>query len=287
MPRPGLPKFFLPDDRRPHRHRITDPGLGPRFVPSPNARALTRIVRRLTVDLGAPSLLACRKRECLAQLIVISGSPRPACGERGGGEGSDKRSPSLRETRHPSPPEDGGRGECVLRPGRDFLAPSPRLRGEGPGVRGPRLEGRASHPARPPLSPTTVEAGAFDCRLAPLSPAPLAGRPGSADRENSEIPPGPRARASPQSTTSVSPNGPRRMFSGFKSRWTTPRLWAYSTARQDCASRLISDRSVASPLLDPSCEGIPCSSVIASRRLRPRTSRMAKNGRPLSSRPRP
>ena len=32
--------------------------------------------------------------------------------------------------------------------------------------------------------------------------------------------------AIPQSTTSVSPYGPSRMFAGLRSRWSTPRLWA-------------------------------------------------------------
>lgn len=38
--------------------------------------------------------------------------------------------------------------------------------------------------------------------------------------------------ASPQSTTSVSPNSPIMTLAGFRSRWTTPRECAYATPRQ-------------------------------------------------------
>jgi hypothetical protein len=36
----------------------------------------------------------------------------------------------------------------------------------------------------------------------------------------------PTTLASPQSTTSVSPNRPRITLDGFRSRWITPREWA-------------------------------------------------------------
>ena len=36
----------------------------------------------------------------------------------------------------------------------------------------------------------------------------------------------PSTRAMPQSSTTVSPNSPTITFSGFRSRCTTPRLWA-------------------------------------------------------------
>ena len=40
----------------------------------------------------------------------------------------------------------------------------------------------------------------------------------------------PASFASPQSMTSTSPNSPTMMFSGFRSRWMTPRECAKATA---------------------------------------------------------
>ncbi len=47
----------------------------------------------------------------------------------------------------------------------------------------------------------------------------------------------PVALASPQSTTSVSPYWPSMTLAGFRSRWSTPRLWAYATASQTSTNR--------------------------------------------------
>ena len=76
--------------------------------------------------------------------------------------------------------------------------------------------------------------------------------------------------------TWTSPKAPTMTLAGFRSRWITPRLWAYPTASATSSKmprkRL---RSSANEARDLSSESRVC----------PLTSFMAKNGRPSASVP--
>ena len=96
------------------------------------------------------------------------------------------------------------------------------------------LQGPQGPPSRVGSTPETRTKGAGSPRRgrpAPVDP-PAVGRP--------------IGLARPQSTTRVSPNLPSMMLPGLRSRWRTPRLWAYSIALQTSTNLRRSLRSARS-----------------------------------------
>ena len=87
---------------------------------------------------------------------------------------------------------------------------------------------------------------------------------------SSTAPPWARTLASPQSITWTSPNAPSMTFDGFRSRWITPRAWAYATV---CAidSKIASRRGI-------SCR-VEVRSASNEASVRPLMSLIAKYGR--------
>ena len=116
-------------------------------------------------------------------------------------------------------------GRCRCRRPRSAAGRSARSTRSPRGCRH-RWPGRADPSVRRP-APGSCSAGVPRAEPICVAAAPLPDVGRSRPSTDSGLPSGrSTALASPQSTTSVSPYGPSMMLPGFRSRCSTPRLWA-------------------------------------------------------------